>query len=150
MKPLDRIGSVVLVFIGLLFLRPLSTAIGQSDAEGKIAADSNRRVVPESLVPWIPWVLWDDRSIGAPPLFNDASQVVTYWPSRLRVDVGDSQGTWSVGLRVFAEDWVPIPGDADHWPLQVSVGGKPAIVVERNGVPSIRLGVGEHQLQGIW
>ena len=150
MKPLDRIGWVVLVFVGLLFLRPLSTAIGQSDAEGKIAADSNRRVVPESLVPWIPWVLWDDRSIGAPPLFNDASQVVTYWPSRLRVDAGDSRGTWSVGLRVFAEDWVPIPGDADHWPLQVSVGGKPAIVVERNGVPSIRLGVGEHQLQGNW
>ena len=150
MTTFDRITWVVLVLVGLLFLSPFSTAIGQSDAEGFPGADSNKRVVPDSLVPWIPWVLWDDRSLGAPPLFNDSSQVIRYWASRLRIDANDNEGNWKTELKVFSECWVPIPGDTDHWPQQVRVGDKPAIVVERAGVPSIRLEAGEYQVQGQW
>lgn len=150
MKSLDRTGWVVLILVGLLFFRSLPAAIGQSNPESNISAEGDKRVIPDSLVPWIPWVLWDDRTLGAPPLFNDAGQVITYWPSRLQVEAQESQGAWSVRLQVFAEDWVPIPGDADHWPLQVRVDDNPAIVVERQGVPTIRLEKGEHRLQGIW
>lgn len=150
MKPLDRIRWVDLVFLGLLFFSPFSTAIGQTDTGDFNAVDSRERVVPDSLVPWIPWVLWDDRSLGAPPLFNDTSQVIRFWPSRLRIDANDNEGNWKTELKVFSEGWVPIPGDTDHWPLQVRVGDKPAIVVERAGVPSIRLEAGEYQVQGQW
>ena len=39
-----------------------------------------------------------------------------------------------------------LPGDRKHWPLNVTVNGKPALVMDKNGIPSIKLEAGPDHL----
>ncbi len=48
--------------------------------------------------------------------------------------------------RVDAESWIPLPGDAEHWPQQVTVDGQPAPIVDHEG-PSVRAAAGTHAIR---
>jgi len=54
------------------------------------------------------------------------------------------QQTW----RVFAPQTVPLPWAAGLWPTAVTLGGKPAPVVDMGGRPGLRLQPGEWQVEG--
>ena len=41
-----------------------------------------------------------------------------------------------------------MPGSGDYWPHEVAVNGKAAVVVERDGVPAVRVAPGRHSLSG--
>ena len=43
---------------------------------------------------------------------------------------------------------MPLPGSGDIWPIDVRANNEPVAVIERDGIPSIRLPAGEHQLSG--
>ncbi len=45
-----------------------------------------------------------------------------------------------------AEGWVPLPGDAEHWPQRVTVGGVAMPVVDHGG-PALWLGSGSHEVR---
>jgi hypothetical protein len=49
---------------------------------------------------------------------------------------------------VHAEDWLALPGNAEHWPAEVTLDGVPAAVVERNGQPAVRVTAGTHTVAG--
>ena len=51
-------------------------------------------------------------------------------------------------MRAFEEAWVSLPGSAQTWPLNVRVNDKVVPVVEHDGVPSLRLPAGLHDLAG--
>jgi hypothetical protein len=72
--------------------------------------------------------------------------------SRVAADLQDSGGRFTQGWELAVEDWVPLPGDAAIWPLEVSAGDQAVVVVEHEGRPSVRLPAGEHRLSGrfVW
>ncbi len=106
-----------------------------------------REDVPEPLRPWIDWVLRDAPDAVCPSVHGlDHRQCV--WPSRLTLELGDASGRFRQEWHVWREAWVPLPGDAELWPQDTRVDGGPAVVVSRDGVPSVQLGPGRHEVTG--
>src|SRR5512134_3672493 len=105
--------------------------------------------LPASLRDWQGWVLHgqefrrcpfaagDDQQPGKP---IDERYYRCLWPERLTLAVDSRGGTFSQRWQVFAESWVALPGDAEHWPRDVRLNGAPAAVVGVDEVPSLRLG----------
>ena len=98
--------------------------------------------VPEPLKPWINWVLQDNPERACPFLYNSYEQKRCSWPTQLSLDLMPAKGVFSIGWNVYKDSWVGLPGDDRHWPLNVTVNGKPALVMDRNGIPSIKLAAG--------
>lgn len=108
--------------------------------------------VPEPLKPWVDWVLHDQQQFGCPFVFNQFEQKQCYWPSRLELDFGPTQG-YFVGQWVVQRDsWIWLPGEAEHWPQQVRVNQKAAAVVAKEGRPALKLAPGQYIIQGefVW
>lgn len=57
-------------------------------------------------------------------------------------------GRFAVDWTAFAETWLPLPGDVEHWPLEVRVNGAPAPVVEHDSGPALRVRTGQHHVEG--
>lgn len=108
--------------------------------------------VPQALAPWREWVQRGEEHRRCPVLlggtFGDAEQHPCAWPGRLRLEVGVSAARFTVPWTVFADSWVPLPGGPGVWPAEVRSGGGPVPVLERGGVPHLRLPPGRHTLEG--
>jgi hypothetical protein len=113
--------------------------------------------IPPPLREWQGWVLHDQEfrrcpfasSAGAEagePI--DAAEFRCVWPERLTLTVEARGGTFSQRWQVFAESWVALPGNAEHWPRDVRLNGAPAAVVARDEVPHVRLKPGTYALSG--
>jgi len=102
--------------------------------------------VPEPLKPWISWVLQDNPELACPFLYNSFEQKRCSWPTQLALDLTPAKGAFSISWQVYKESWVSLPGDNKHWPLNVIVNNKPALVMDRNGIPSIKLAADSSQL----
>jgi len=112
-----------------------------------------REQVPEPLKPWISWVLQDNPELACPFLYNSYEQKRCSWPTQLALDLTPAKGVFSISWKVYKDSWVSLPGDNKHWPLNVTVNGKPALVMDKNGIPSIKLVAGpdhlaKYQLKG--
>jgi hypothetical protein len=62
--------------------------------------------------------------------------------------VTNSSGSFSLSVMAFHETWIPLPGSSEVWPQDVQAGGRPIVVVERDGVPSVRVAAGDTRLEG--
>ncbi len=102
--------------------------------------------VPEPLKPWISWVLQDNPELACPFLYNSYEQKRCSWPTQLALDLTTAKGVFSISWQVYKDSWVSLPGDKKHWPLNVTVNGKSALVMDRNGIPSIKLAADLSQL----
>jgi hypothetical protein len=106
--------------------------------------------VPAPLEPWRAWVM-HEQEFRACPLISghqgaQAGDYLCAWPGVLAL-AADARGASVVQRwRVDAESWVPLPGDDEHWPQQVSVDGQPAAVVDHDG-PALRLAAGSHEIR---
>lgn len=73
------------------------------------------------------------------------------WPGRLRLDLAAGGGRFDFDLQVLGETaLVALPGDRQHWPQQVQIGGQPAPLVERDGRPFLALPPGQYRVEGRW
>ncbi|MEI7996617.1 MAG: hypothetical protein WCH01_17105, partial [Methylococcaceae bacterium] len=95
--------------------------------------------VPEPLKPWINWVVQDNPGRACPFLYNSYEQKRCSWPTQLTLDLTSAKGLFSTSWKVYKDSWVSLPGDSQHWPLNVTVNGKPGLVMDKNGIPSIKL-----------
>ncbi|CAG7856142.1 hypothetical protein MCAMS1_00528 [biofilm metagenome] len=127
--------TLILCFIGCL------AAVAQ-------AKPLTPETVPEPLKPWVNWVLQDQPELGCPFIYNSFEQKRCSWPSRLTLDFGTNKGSFTIDWAVYKESWITLPGNQQHWPQQVSVNGKAFAVLERNGLPAIKLMAGNYQIQG--
>ncbi len=104
--------------------------------------------VPPELQPWIEWV----RGVELPP--GECRQVdetmVCVWPTRLALSVGKAGGSFDLDVTAHDAESVLLPGDDSQWPQEVKVDGKPAVVVDIDGAPSVRLAVGRHRISGVF
>ncbi len=101
--------------------------------------------VPEPLRPWVPWVLDRHPDLACPRLDEAA---LCLWPGRLRLSLADAGGSFRLDVDADADAVVELPGDAVHWPSEVTVDGAPALLRHRGSRPAVAVGAGRHQLAG--
>jgi len=126
----------------LVWLLLLSTLFFVSFSQAK---PLTREQVPEPLKSWIGWVVQDNPELACPFLYNSYEQKRCSWPTQLTLELAPAKGVFSISWKVYKDSWVSLPGDNKHWPLNVTVNGKPALVMDKNGIPAIKLAAGlEH------
>jgi hypothetical protein len=116
-----------------------------------LAAPAYAQQVPPPLRDWQGWVLHDVPQHGCPFLANRMPGQHSYrcaWPGRLVLAAGKGGASFSLDVQVDAPSWVALPGDDGSWPQQVSVDGRPAVVLSHEGVPALRLAPGDYQVRG--
>ena len=78
--------------------------------------------VPPALQPWVAWVLHPldqrdcpvdprDRDAGGAPRAGSDERRICAWPGRLELDLEADGGRFTQGWQVYAQTWVPLPGD---------------------------------------
>ena len=104
--------------------------------------------VPLELQPWIDWV----KGVELPPgeCRDVDDTMICVWPTRLAVSVGKSGGSFELEVTAHDAESLLLPGDDSVWPQEVRIDGKPAVVVDVDGVPSVRLAVGRHRVSGVF
>ncbi|MGK5094214.1 hypothetical protein WDW89_19640 [Deltaproteobacteria bacterium TL4] len=103
--------------------------------------------VPESLRPWISWVLKGQEELQC-PFFQDSQKRQCAWPSSLKLDLHQQGVSFQQQWRIFSETLVPLPGDQRYWPQEITHLQKALLIQEINGHPFIRLAPGSYLLQG--
>ncbi len=107
--------------------------------------------VPPELRDWEAWVLDGHEQHRCPwlaPGRPSDQQRVCAWPAALELAVDAHGARFAQHWQAAAEAWLPLPGDTQNWPESVSLDGKPAAVVLRQGTPSVRVAAGAHTLTG--
>ena len=126
-------------------LASLIAVLAGSSSQGQVD-------VPEALEPWREWVLYGQEFQACPALNGsqpgDRANRICAWPGELSLDITASGAIFSQEWELFAETWVPLPGDPSNWPFDVAVDGADAAVVARDDRPSIRLEPGLHRVSG--
>ena len=122
-KPFSLLGGCLLV----VFISATDVGLAQS------------RQIPEVLQPWQEWATWDDQHFNCPPQYDGFDQRICFWPSRLTLSANQNDATFEIGVKVYSETWVPLPGSGEAWPIDVRANDQPIAVIERNGIPSVRL-----------
>ena len=109
--------------------------------------------VPADLEGWQQWVLKDREYRECPHLYDrgarDRGDFVCSWPGELALVVESRGARFSQRWTVYAtEQWVALPGNAEHWPDRVLVDDREAMVVARDNVPSVHLAPGSYRISG--
>ncbi|HEY5707455.1 MAG TPA: hypothetical protein VIS96_17995 [Terrimicrobiaceae bacterium] len=106
--------------------------------------------IPEPLRDWTGWSLWKDADRACPSPYLDPAKHLCFWPSRLALEINSTSGRFDLGVSVFSETWIPLPGGGDVWPVDVKAGGASLPVVEHNGRPSVKLPAGTYRFEGVF
>ncbi|WP_428356747.1 hypothetical protein [Methyloprofundus sp.] len=104
--------------------------------------------IPEPLKPWVNWVLDESPDYQCPFFYNKLQKKYCAWPSQLSIDIQSGSGKFRSEWQVYNESYISLPGNAEHWPQNVIVNNKPAIVIVRNQKPAIKLATGHYKIEG--
>ncbi len=104
--------------------------------------------VPRNLSNWKSWVLYDQEDKLCPTNCNNQNVYRCTWPSRLKLHINSSGGSFEQEWTIFADTWVPLPGGTDIWPENVKDTNKFVPVINRDKVPSLYLKKGKHLIKG--
>jgi hypothetical protein len=130
--------------VRLVLVPSLLAALAAAQAQPLSPAD-----VPPTLRPWVPWAMHGSEQRTCPRLnAADDGTPPCVWVGRLQIQASAREGRFRQEVEVFARDAVPLPGDAEHWPLDVRDGASPVAVVDHGGTPVAFLGPGTHVLTG--
>jgi len=129
-------------------LRPTAVCSTLLFATCILAAPLDKKEIPAGIKDWIPWALHDAGNKQCPFFYNNGELRQCSWPSRLTIVARDRGATFSQEISVFRTVWVPLPGDAKHWPLDVRVSGKSVSIIAVEQRPGVRLSPGRHVVNG--
>ena len=73
---------------------------------------------------------------------------VCLWPGRLQLSVSTQGGAFSLAAHADRALDLFLPGGDKRWPQSVLLDGRPAVVLEREGMPVVRLAPGPHKVEG--
>lgn len=103
--------------------------------------------VPGPLQPWIDWVLLGhEQELCSRFLGGEEKRCA--WPGVLSLDLTDKGGSFRQEWVLEANGFVPLPGEARRWPLDLRVDDRPGAAVARQGVPGLWLPAGKHTVSG--
>jgi hypothetical protein len=80
--------------------------------------------------------------------FLGAEEKSCLWPGVLSLDLDERGGSFRQEWTLETDGFVPLPGEARRWPLDLGLDGKPAAAVARQGVPGLWLPAGVHAITG--
>src|SRR5262245_3961960 len=104
------------------------------------AADES---IPPPLDGWQTWVLEGHEHVGCPYVDGEdsgsASGRVCVWPGTLDLRIDGNVARFSQRVRLYTRGWLPLPGDAESWPQDVTVDGARLPVLPHEGQPGIEL-----------
>lgn len=131
------------------FLRQLPIAFFAVLLFGNASAASPAKAdIPEPLRPWANWVLNDTPDHDCPYFYNSDEARQCTWPSSIDLSLDRHGGSFGHRIEMFRRLWVPLPGDADHWPQEVTVDGKAVPVTPRDEMPGVLIESGMHRVAG--
>jgi hypothetical protein len=104
--------------------------------------------IPKPLEPWVDWVLDDSPQYNCPFFYNKYQKKTCAWPSKLILNLQKQQGHFDSYWQVYSESYIKLPGSTESWPQNVRVNNKPAIVINHNNAPAIKLAIGTYHIQG--
>ncbi|MEA1968835.1 MAG: hypothetical protein U9N77_11540, partial [Thermodesulfobacteriota bacterium] len=99
--------------------------------------------VPDSLKPWIDWVLHGEEEQDCPLIYkwpgsSRQAKKICSWPSELKLDFSEKSALFSQKWEVYSKDiWLKLPGNNKFWPDKVKVNDQEWLVGARDGVPAI-------------
>ncbi len=125
-----------LVFAGLL---PVLLASSANAQPLKLSE------VPDSLRPWVPWVLHAEPNHLCTTVDGAA---VCRWPGPLALNVRDNGARFEQHFFLDRDGEVQLPGGPILWPQEVRVDGAPVVVLQEGEQPVVRLSAGEHIVAG--
>lgn len=105
---------------------------------------------PANLEAWRAWVLKDMEYRSCPLIAGrngvSREEFICAWPGVLSITADADGANINQRWRVENDGWIPLPGDHDHWPLQVMLDNQPVPVVDRQG-PHLWLKTGMHDVR---
>ena len=117
--------------------------LGLMCAFAAVSAVSAPVYVPSDLEHWKSWVLQDEAFRQCPFLSSraggDRNSFRCAWPERLTLTLDSHGGTFGQRWQLSAESWIQVPGDLEHWPVDVRLDGSSAHMVARANVPQLYL-----------
>ena len=132
-----------------LLIGALCAVVLSTNIHAQAAADA---AIPQALKDWRGWVLKDLEYRSCPFLANKApesgEEFICAWPGRLNLASRGEGATFSVHWRVETAGWIPLPGDEQNWPQQVTVNGQRAPVLARDNAPMLWLQPGSFEIAG--
>jgi hypothetical protein len=107
------------------------------------------RDLPPVLRPWSAWIR-DEMPDRVCTAVQGAA--VCLWPGRLDLRLAGDGGTFTLEAYADRALELRLPGDTQRWPQDVRMDGRPAVVVERDEGPALRLPAGTHRIDGrfVW
>ncbi|HEV7784906.1 MAG TPA: hypothetical protein VGQ28_06185, partial [Thermoanaerobaculia bacterium] len=110
--------------------------------------------VPTPLQPWTDWVMRGHEAEACPFLLGADDEATIgrqcAWPGRLVLDLGETEGRFRQDWTLQISGFVPLPGEDKHWPVELTVDGRPAAAVANDGAPGLWLAAGRHTLAGVF
>lgn len=103
---------------------------------------------PDELNQWTEWILDEHVEIECLPLGPEAKNRQCIWPGKLKIDVNSTGAAFEQVWQVYSESWVALPGNQEHWPMDILVNEAPYSLLEHNGRPALRLPIGKHRITG--
>src|SRR5215472_5945237 len=117
------------------------------------AAAGAQETVPPALHGWEGWVLHGHETHRCPWLAPGRAvdeERICAWPATLELQVDGRGGRFSQRWQIGTEAWLPLPGGLEQWPQDVTLDGKPAVVVAHNRLPALRVAPGAHTVAGVF
>jgi hypothetical protein len=116
-------------------------------SQAALAGPVPRERIPEPLRPWADWVLrGHEAELCTPFLAGDEKRCA--WPGVLTLDLDEKGGSFRQAWTLEADGFVPLPGEAKRWPLDLQVDGQPGAAVAREEAPGLWLAAGTHSVAG--
>ncbi len=113
---------------------------------------SAEKSIPESLMPWVPWVMEGSEALSCPFInktsYQDPKNHICAWSGILQLHAFDTSANFNQNWTVLTPSVLPLPGGDYVWPQQVKVNGQPIAVINQNGRPFIELLKGEYKITG--
>ncbi|HWM91186.1 MAG TPA: hypothetical protein VN493_10495 [Thermoanaerobaculia bacterium] len=103
--------------------------------------------IPGPLQPWTDWVLRGHEGALC-STFLGGEEKRCAWPGVLTLDLTDRGGSFRQEWTLEADAFVPLPGEARRWPLDLQLDGSPAAAVSRKDAPGLWLPAGTHGIAG--
>ncbi|HEX3130679.1 MAG TPA: hypothetical protein VH394_25295, partial [Thermoanaerobaculia bacterium] len=116
-------------------------------SQAALAGPIPRERIPESLRPWSDWVLrGHEAELCTPFLAGEEKRCA--WPGVLLLDLGETGGSFRQTWTLETDSFVPLPGEAKRWPLDLQVDGRSGAAVAEEEAPGLWLKAGVHTVTG--
>jgi hypothetical protein len=119
---------------------------------GVHAQSASDAAIPPVLKDWRSWVLQDHAFRACPFLGtvrpDSPDTFICAWPSRLAINATSDAAAFTIHWQISAPAWVPLPGDSEHWPQQVTVNNQRQPVVAHDQFPALYLQPGSYEVAG--